>query len=86
MDIRVCGRVQGVLFRHSALGVAIRMGLKGFVRNEPDGSVYMEAEGDEGSLNELLKWCNRGPQFAEVTKIESEFSDNLRGFTEFTIE
>ncbi|MFB6307312.1 MAG: acylphosphatase, partial [Flavobacteriales bacterium] len=49
-DIRVRGKVQGVFYRATMVENAMRWGIKGFVRNETDGSVYIEAEGDEEAL------------------------------------
>ncbi len=71
LDIKVFGRVQGVFFRDSARMKAEELGLAGFARNEPDGSVYIEAEGEEDALKEFLAWCGKGPEFAKVTKVES---------------
>lgn len=68
--IRVTGKVQGVFFRDTARQVATRLGLTGFARNEPDGSVYIEAEGDDAALREFLKWCPEGSQYAEVENVE----------------
>lgn len=70
LNIRVSGRVQGVFFRASARDVALRLQLRGFVRNEPDGTVYMEAEGNDEALDELVQWCRQGPPNAVVTNVE----------------
>jgi acylphosphatase len=70
--IRVQGRVQGVFFRASARAEAQRLGLCGFVRNEPDGSVYAEAEGERETLQQFLDWCRRGPPHARVDRVEVE--------------
>lgn len=59
-NIRVEGRVQGVFFRVSTQREALRLGLKGFVRNEPDGSVYIEVEGEQPEIDSLLAWIERG--------------------------
>lgn len=67
--ISVTGKVQGVFFRDTTQRVASRLGLTGFVRNQPDGSVYIEAEGDENSLQQLLTWCQDGPQHAAVENV-----------------
>jgi acylphosphatase len=48
--------------------------VKGFVRNEPNGNVYLEAEGDENQLKLFLEWCARGPKRAQVTQVTSEES------------
>ena len=67
--ITVTGKVQGVFFRDTARQVATRLGLRGFARNEPDGSVYIEVEGEELALQEFLKWCPEGSQYAEVQSV-----------------
>ena len=59
--VRVKGRVQGVGFRWSAAREAARLGITGYVRNDEDGSVYIEAEGTEDRLNAFLEWCRKGP-------------------------
>ena len=64
--IRVSGNVQGVFFRATAKDTADRLGLSGIVRNEPDGSVYVEAEGEEGALDHFTAWCRQGPPRAKV--------------------
>jgi acylphosphatase len=67
--LEITGIVQGVFFRESARREATRLGLTGFVRNEPDGSVTAEAEGDSTHLDGFVEWCGRGPPFAEVERI-----------------
>lgn len=52
--VRFTGRVQGVGFRATARDCAQRLALAGWVRNEPDGSVLMEAQGDEDTLSRLI--------------------------------
>jgi acylphosphatase len=67
--IVVSGKVQGVFFRASARDVAEKSGVKGFVKNQPDGGVLLEAEGDEENLNQFIEWCRHGPPRAEVTDV-----------------
>ena len=67
--IIVSGKVQGVFFRASTKEKADQLGLKGFARNEPDGSVYIEAEGVDQSLDEFVAWCRTGPSRAQVTHL-----------------
>ena len=68
--IIVLGRVQGVGFRYSAMNMANRLGLKGYVRNMYDGSVIMEIEGPEGSIDEMIYWCKQGFGPGHVEDIE----------------
>jgi acylphosphatase len=82
--IRVHGKVQGVWFRKYSCEEALRLGLRGWVRNEPDGSVLIKAEGKEESLRELMRWCQQGPPLAAVTKVEVEALE-MEGLKEFTI-
>jgi acylphosphatase len=70
--IKVSGRVQGVGFRHSAATMARYNGIKGFIRNESDGSVYIEAEGSRNQLDEFVAWCRKGPGFGNVENVSIE--------------
>lgn len=81
-EIRVTGKVQGVFFRASARDVAQSLGLRGRVRNEPDGSVYIEAEGEEQHLLEFTEWCKQGPPRARVSDVQVREGTlrNLQGF------
>ena len=82
LNIKVTGKVQGVFFRVSTKAVANQMGINGFVRNEKDGSVYLEAEGENFLLEELVNWCKEGPDGAKVENVEITESEikNLLGF------
>ena len=71
-QLKIKGKVQGVWFRGSTKQIAEELGLKGFVRNEPDGSVYVEGEGDELKLTAFIEWCKKGPQLARVIDVEWE--------------
>lgn len=70
--ITVSGKVQGVYFRASTKEVADHMELTGFCRNEPNGDVYIEAEGEEHELKELVAWCHDGPRAAQVEAVKTE--------------
>ena len=78
--IYVKGRVQGVGFRWRTVHEARRLDIKGFVRNMPDGSVYIEAEGPEEKLIELADWCRKGPGFVESVTIDPYPPVNYRDF------
>lgn len=84
LNITVFGKVQGVGYRYSAMKMAKAYGICGFVRNLADGSVYMEAEGNEINMDLFIRWCENGPGFGRVdriTKVESV----TRGFNDFSI-
>ncbi|MGH2617513.1 MAG: acylphosphatase [Thermomicrobiales bacterium] len=80
---RVTGRVQGVFYRASARREAQRLGLSGWARNEPDGSVLIDVEGDAGAIETFLAWCAVGPPGAKVEAIEETVADPVgrHGFT-----
>jgi len=84
MKITVHGRVQGIGFRFSAMQAAYRYGVRGFVENHPDGTVYLEAEGEETVVEEFLQWCKKGPIGARVERTETEYA-GVEGFSRFDI-
>jgi acylphosphatase len=67
--IRITGKVQGVSFRYTTKVVADQMGVRGMIRNESDGSLYIEAEGDDTLLEVFLEWCHEGPDRAKIENI-----------------
>lgn len=69
VKINVYGMVQGVGYRYNALQKANELGLKGFVKNRVDGSVYMEVEAEDALLQEFLFWCRQGPSRSRVDKV-----------------
>ena len=77
--------MQGVFFRHFSQLKAKELGITGFVRNEADGTVYIEAEGEKKALEQFLKCCENGPQSAKVEKIESSPAD-IRNFSDFIVK
>lgn len=83
-NIRVNGKVQGVFFRASARDIAVSLHLNGFVRNERDGSVYIEVEGDTARLDKFVAWCRKGPPRAVVGQLDVVDAPVL-GFTSFEI-
>ncbi|MEL6944050.1 MAG: acylphosphatase [Bacteroidota bacterium] len=83
-NIKVSGKVQGVYFRASTKMEAERLGINGFVQNEMDGSVYVEAEGATEQIEQLLNWCKIGSPMSNVEKVEFEKSTTV-GFQTFDI-
>lgn len=82
IKITVTGKVQGVFFRASTKAVADQMGVKGVVKNQKDGTVFIEAEATETVLEIFLEWCNEGPEKANVENVEVVEGDlkNYRNF------
>ena len=76
----ITGRVQGVGYRMFARDTARRLGLSGYVRNLPDGSVFVTASGDEAALKDLVRHLERGPWGSRVEKVQCEWVDGA--FTE----
>jgi acylphosphatase len=68
----IVGKVQGVFYRARAREKAMALELTGFVRNLPNGSVELEAEGEDRNLESLLLWCQHGPPGARVDDIQVE--------------
>ncbi len=69
----VRGRVQGVGFRAAATNEARRLRLTGWVRNLFDGTVEVEAQGDDAAVESFLAWLRRGPSYAHVTSVNPEW-------------
>lgn len=85
LHLRIHGRVQGVWFRESARRKAEQLGVRGVARNEPDGTVTIEAEAaDPATLTEFVKWCHQGPPLARVDKVE-QTTVEPRGYTRFEV-
>jgi len=72
LRIRVFGRVQGVGFRYFALHTATSLGVTGFVRNEPDGSVEILCSGCDEEIDAFVERIDRGPSYASITRTEIE--------------
>jgi acylphosphatase len=83
---RVEGRVQGVGFRYSCLYEGRRLGLSGWVRNSPDGSVEVWAEGTAAKLDALVAWLRHGPPYARVDRLDYEKRSPLGAYRGFTVE
>ncbi len=71
VGITIKGRVQGVGFRYQTQNAAKKFGIKGFVKNMPDGSVYVEACGQNKNIELFLDWCKKGPLLANVSEVNS---------------
>ena len=85
LQLQIKGKVQGVWYRASTQQKAEELGLCGLVKNLPNGDVYVEAEGDETSLQALIEWCKAGPPLAKVDHIEIT-PGTPKNFTAFRVE
>ena len=83
-NILVSGRVQGVFYRASTREKALELGIKGWVMNKPDGSVYIAAEAEESKLDQFIEWCKKGPMMAKVDNIDISHQ-SPEGFSSFEV-
>jgi acylphosphatase len=82
VHVFISGRVQGVFFRAYTEQEAKKLGVKGWVRNLPDGRVEAVFEGENSAVDQMVAWCHKGSPSAKVTDVEvieepykGEFSD-----------
>lgn len=83
--IQVFGRVQGVFYRAHAKEKAEALGLAGWVRNNPDGSVTACIQGTNEKADEFIEWCNNGPDAADVSEMNVKIHDTSQKYTDFII-
>lgn len=81
----ISGRVQGVCYRMYACREGARLGVTGWVRNLPDGTVEALAEGDDAALAAFRDWCGRGPPQARVTRVDVRYSEATGEFLDFEV-
>lgn len=82
--VYISGFVQGVGFRAYVRSKARKLGVNGWVRNLSDDRVEAVFQGEKDVISKLLKFCNRGPFFAEVTDIVVDWEEAKEIFTEFS--
>lgn len=85
LQLIVRGRVQGVYFRASTQREARRLGLSGWVKNRPDGTVEVLVEGEETSIRELYSWAQKGPGAARVERVDARWRSFTGEFPDFRI-
>lgn len=83
--IKVYGDVIGINFRYYTCQRAEELGVFGYVRNAPDRTVEIEAEGEEDKLKELLAWAHTGPKWGRVDRLEHRWQENRDEFNTFDI-
>ena len=84
--IRIHGKVQGVGYRFFATRVARRLGLKGTIQNNRDGTVDAVVEGERNVINDWIEELKEGPRYAEVTKIDQETKDFTGRLGDFDVK
>jgi acylphosphatase len=82
--IVVTGTVQGVGFRMHTRRQAQSLRITGWVKNQPDGSVLISAEGEEHDLELFLQWCHKGPDNARVQEVEV-LDQPVKGYGHFDV-
>ena len=83
-SIVICGFVQGIGYRYSALKAAGRYHIDGWVRNNSDGSVEIECEGRAEDVALFIEWLKKGPPYARVSSVdirEKEYQGIYSGFS-----
>lgn len=83
--IYVSGLVQGVFFRASMQEVARSLGVRGWVRNLPDGRVEAVLEGEEDKVLKVIEWARKGPPLARVEEVKVEWEEYRGEFRDFSI-
>jgi len=84
--IRIHGKVQGVGYRFFATRVARRLGLKGNIQNNRDGTVDAVVEGEKDAIDDWIEELKEGPRYAEVTKIDQETKDFTGRLGDFDVK
>lgn len=69
--LKITGDVQGVCFRSNAKKTADRLGLRGWAKNMPDGSVEVKISGEEKAVTKMVDWCWKGPSIAKVSNVQT---------------
>jgi acylphosphatase len=85
VNIIVSGIVQMVGFRYYTVNQASQLSITGWVRNNRDGSLEIVAEGEKENLEELIRWCHKGPSSAAVERVEKYWSDFKGDFNDFSV-
>jgi acylphosphatase len=69
LRLTIRGNVQGVFFRAETKKMADLLGVKGYIKNQKDGSVFVEAEGNPDAVHKLIDYCHHGPEKATVERV-----------------
>ena len=83
-DLKIYGKVQGIGFRYSVMLKAGLLGIKGYVKNQRDGSVFVAVQGATTEVEHFVNWCYQGPPAANVSRVEKT-SRSIEEFCEFSV-
>ncbi len=81
----ISGRVQGVFFRVETRKAAHRIGVNGWVRNRPEGTVEAVVEGESSLVHQMLEWCWEGSPMSKVTEVQVEWEAFTGEYDQFSI-
>jgi len=84
VHVKISGIVQGVWFRASTKQKAEQLGINGWVKNTSDGCVEAIFEGEESLVNEMIKWCYKGPPLAKVYDVKVTKNESIEEFDNFS--
>ncbi len=85
VHVYISGKVQGVFFREYTRRKAKNLGIKGWVRNLPDGRVEAIFEGEKEKIKEMIEWCHTGSPYSKVEKVEVTEEEYKGEFEDFEI-
>jgi acylphosphatase len=85
VHLRITGLVQGVSYRACTRDEAHRLGVKGWVRNLPNGDVEAVAEAPADTLERFIAWCHRGPEEARVESVKVSDEASTAPFSTFEV-
>ncbi len=85
LHLIISGRVQGVFFRHHTKKLAKKLNFMGWIRNNPDGTVELIAEGEEEKLKQLIEFCKKGPSSANVKDLKITWKECQNQYRDFII-
>ena len=81
----VSGMVQGVSFRSTTIKIAKSLGIKGWIKNLPDGRVEIIAEGEKDKIDALIEFLKKGPPAAKVDNVDVKIENHKGEFKDFSI-
>ncbi|MFH1156576.1 MAG: acylphosphatase [Pseudomonadota bacterium] len=85
LHVIISGKVQGVFFRVATQQTARELGITGWVKNLPDGTVEAVFEGSDMEIQQMMLWCHSGPPGSRIDKISIKTSTACPGFSSFDI-